>query len=208
MSDVISFNTDELAKVKPTKTTSIITYNLVDENDPVLYEPVKEWDFSDPTFGVKEANEFASSLVETCIKNRALGLSANQCGFPYKVFVAGFDDNYVAYFNPKVLKTSDESEIGPEGCLSFPHLYLNILRPKWVEVEYFDFNGVKHLRRFDGLTARVFLHEYDHMEGIVFTKRAKPLALKSGVEKRNKLFNRIKKAQKHLHKLAMEGKPN
>jgi peptide deformylase len=208
MSDVISFNTDELAKVKPTKTTNIVTYNLVDENDPVLYQPVKEWDFSDARFGVKEANEFASSLVETCIKNRGLGLSANQCGFPYKVFVAGYDDNYVAYFNPKVLKVSDSTEIAPEGCLSFPHLFLSVHRPKWVEVEYQDFNGEKHSARFEGLTARVFLHEYDHMEGIVFTNRAKPLALKSGVEKRNKLFNKLKKAQKQLSKLATEGKPN
>ena len=87
MSDVISFNTDELAKVKPSKTANIVTYNLVDENDPILYEPIKEWDFTDPNFGVNQANEFASSLVETCIKNRGLGLSANQCGFPYRVFV-------------------------------------------------------------------------------------------------------------------------
>ena len=208
MTDVISFNTDELAKVKPVKTTNILTYNLVDENDPILYQPVTDWDFSDPRFGPKEANEFASSLVETCIKNRGLGLSANQCGFPYKVFVAGYDDNYVAYFNPKIIKQSSESEIGPEGCLSFPHLYLNILRSKWVEVEYQDFNGEKHTARFEGLTARIFLHEYDHMMGIVFANRAKPLALKSGIDKRNKLFNRMKKAQKHLSKLAMEGKSN
>lgn len=207
MSDVISFNTDELSKVQPVKTNNVVTFDLVDENNPILYQAVKEWDFSDPAFGVKQANEFASSLVETCIKNRGLGLSANQCGFPYKVFVAGYDDNYVAYFNPKVLKVSDEVEVGPEGCLSFPHLFLSILRPKWVEVEYYDFNGVKHEAKFEGLTARVFLHEYDHMQGVVFTNRAKPLALKSGVEKRKKFFNKIAKAQKQLSKLA-KGKRN
>jgi peptide deformylase len=77
-----------------------------------------------------------------------------------------------------------------------------VIRPKSVVVEYQDFNGEKHEALFEGLTARVFLHEYDHMEGIVFTSRAKPLALKSGLEKRNKLFHKMEKAQKQLSKLA------
>jgi peptide deformylase len=198
--EFLSINTNELAQVKPTATKiEIPTFNLVPENHEILHKVVSEWDFSNPPLN---ANEFASSLVETCIKNRALGLSANQCGFNYRVFVAGYGDNYVAYFNPKVVSTSDEEEIGPEGCLSFPHLFLNVIRPKSVVVEYQDFNGEKHEALFEGLTARVFLHEYDHMEGIVFTSRTKPLALKSGLEKRNKLFHKMEKAQKQLSKLA------
>jgi peptide deformylase len=200
--EFLSFNTDELAQVKPTATRiQIPTFNLVPDNHEILHKVVSKWDFSNPPLN---ANEFASSLVETCIKNRALGLSANQCGFNYRVFVAGHGDNYVAYFNPEVISMSDEVEIGPEGCLSFPHLFLNVVRPKSVSVEYQDYNGEKHTAIFEGLTARVFLHEYDHMEGIVFTSRAKPLALKSGLEKRNKLFHKMEKAQKQLSKLAKQ----
>lgn len=204
MSDEIILNTEELAQVKPTATkVNIPTFDLVPENDNILFRPVEEWDFSNPP---TDANAFASSLVETCIKNRGLGLSANQCGFPYKVFVAGYGNDYVAYFNPKVLSTSADEEIGPEGCLSFPHLFLNIIRPKSVTLEYQDYTGKKHVAQFDGLTARVILHEYDHMEGKTFHLRAKPLALKSGLDKRNKLFHKMEKAQKQLSKMAKQGK--
>ena len=192
--DVLSFDTKELAKV-----TNIPTFTLVPETDQVLFEPLPVFDFDNPPV---DPNEFASSLVETCIKNRGLGLSANQCGFKHRVFVAGAENNYVAYFNPKVLNISDETEIGPEGCLSFPHLYLNVIRPKKIDIEYQDFTGKKHTAHFEGLTARVFLHEYDHMEGVVFTSKTKPMALKMGKEKRAKLFQKLEKAQKQLSKMA------
>jgi peptide deformylase len=207
MSDVISFDTKELAKVKPeqkataTKVTTLPTYKLVSENDPILKQELEEFDFTNPPI---EPNLFASSLVETCIANRGLGLSANQCGFKHKVFVAGAGEEYVAYFNPKILAVSEEEEIGPEGCLSFPHLYFSIYRPKWVEVEYQDFTGEKKTARLEGLTARVVLHEYDHMNGITFHTRAKPMALKSGLDKRDKLFYKLNRAQKKLNKMGVK----
>lgn len=204
MSDEIILNTEQLAQVKPTAVkVNIPTFDLVRENDSILFRPCVEWDFSNPP---TDANAFASSLVETCIKNRGLGLSANQCGFAYRVFVAGYGDDYVAYFNPKILSVSADEEIGPEGCLSFPHLFLNIIRPKSVTLEYQDFTGQKHVAQFDGLTARVVLHEYDHMDGKVFQQRAKPLALKTGLNKRDKLFHKLEKAQKQLTKMAKQGR--
>lgn len=204
MSDEIILNTEELAKVKPTATKiDIPTFDLVPENDTILFKTCEEWDFTNPP---TDAIAFASSLVETCKVNRGLGLSANQCGFPWKVFVAGYGDDYVAYFNPKVLSTSADEEIGPEGCLSFPHLFLNVIRPKSVLIEYQDYTGKKHTAELQGLTARVVLHEYDHMEGKTFHLRAKPLALKSGMAKRDKLFHKMEKAQKQLSKMAKQGK--
>jgi peptide deformylase len=89
----------------------------------------------------------------------------------------------------------------PEGCLTFPLLELRISRPKKINVEYQDWNGKKHTATFDGITARVFLHELDHMNGILYTSRAKPLALQSGVKKlekiKRKYFN--PKTMKRLH---------
>ena len=196
--DILVLNTEELAKVKPTATkVTVPIFNILAEGTPSLNEPLPEFDFSNPPVN---PNQFASSLVETCIKANGLGLSANQCGFPYRVFVAGAGEEYVAYFNPKVISMSDKETIGLEGCLSFPNLFLNVLRPNWVKVEYQDYNGESHTTQFEGMTARIFLHEYDHMNGILFTNRTKPLALKSGIDKRNKLMHRLEKASKVIAK--------
>lgn len=196
--DIIVLNTEELAKVQPTATkVTVPVYSLVPEGSQILNEVLLEFDFSNPPIN---PNQFASSLVETCIKNNGLGLSASQCGFNYRVFVAGAGEEYVAYFNPKVISMSDKETIGLEGCLSFPNLFLNVLRPNWVKVEYQDYNGETHTSQFEGMTARVFLHELDHMNGITFVHRTKPLALKSGIDKRNKLMHRLEKASKVLAK--------
>ena len=78
--------------------------------------------------------------------------------------------------------------------------FLNINRPETIQVEYQDYNGDKHTAVFQGMTARVFMHELDHMNGIIFTQRAKPLALKSGIDKRNKLMRKYEKYAKSLQK--------
>lgn len=198
--DIISINTQELAQVQPVlEQPDIPVFALVNEDDEILTEVMPEFDFVNPPVN---PNIFASSLVETCRRHNGLGLSANQCGFKYRVFVAGAGDNYVAYFNPKVVSMSTEESIGVEGCLSFPNLFLNILRPMVVDVEYQDFNGESHRTTFTGMTARVFLHELDHMNGITFTRRAKPLALKTGLDKRRKLMYRMEKAAKAMEKMA------
>lgn len=180
--DIILYDTAKEAKVEK----QVNTFNLVDPSTPVLSQQLLDFDFSNPPV---DPNEFASTLVETCKKHRGLGLSANQCGFPYRVFVMGSNDNFIACFNPKLISTEGETHM-PEGCLSFPMLQLNITRAKTVTVEYQDWNGDKHQQTFTGLTARIFLHELDHMNGIVYTTRAKPLALKSGMKKVEKLYRK------------------
>ena len=180
--DIILYDTAKEAKVEK----QISTFNLVDPSTPVLSQQLPDFDFSNPPV---DPNEFASTLVETCKKHRGLGLSANQCGFPYRVFVMGSNDNFIACFNPKLISTEGETHM-PEGCLSFPMLQLNITRAKTVTVEYQDWNGEKHQQTFTGLTARIFLHELDHMNGILYTTRAKPLALKSGMKKVEKLYRK------------------
>jgi peptide deformylase len=188
MSEVITFDTEKAAAVKPVA-PSIPTVDLVPPDHPILYEVMPEFDFANPP---APPSEIASVLVETCKKNNGLGLSANQCGFKYRVFVMGVDDNFVAYFNPKIISQEEETHM-EEGCLSFPLLMLRITRPKTITVEYQDYLGEKHTVTFSGITARCFLHELDHMNGIVYTSRVKPLALKFGLKKlekiRRKYFN-------------------
>jgi peptide deformylase len=188
MSEIITINTDDVAKYGSASVQQAKVFKLVAENHPLLKEVLPEFDFSNPPVN---PNEFASSLVETCKLHRGIGLSANQCGFPYRVFVMGSDDNYVAFFNPKVTKEFGEVHM-MEGCLSFPFLGLRITRAAAVDVEYQDFNGEIRQSHFSGISARGFLHELDHMNGIVYTEKVKPMALQSGMQKRNKLMKKLK----------------
>jgi peptide deformylase len=197
MSDTIIFDTEAAVQNKPLM-QQVKTFTLVPENHPALYEALPEFNFVNPPVS---PNEFASTLVETCKLNKGLGLSANQCGFKHRVFVMGAGDEYVAFFNPKVISLSDEMALMDEGCLSYPLLSLRIGRPKEIMVEYQDFNGEIRSTKLVGISARCFLHELDHMNGIVYTSRVKPLAFQVAMKKRDKLFKMVKKMQKNLAKI-------
>jgi peptide deformylase len=75
-------------------------------------------------------------------------------------------------------------------------------------VEYQDFNGETHKANFTGISARCFLHELDHMNGIVYTSKCKPLALQQGMKKREKIKGLMNKAEKNLKKLEKHGNSN
>ena len=179
---VLVFDTEK--RQTKIETVHVKTLDLIPPDWPSLYRTMPEFDFNNPPI---DPNELASSLVETCKKHNGLGLSANQCGYEYRVFVMGAGEHFIACFNPKVISLDEETSHMPEGCLSFPLLQLNITRPKTVVVEYQDWTGEVHTQTFVGLTARVFLHELDHMNGIVYTDKAKPLALQSGLKKMQKI---------------------
>lgn len=202
--DILVFDTGVEAKQITPNQSFVKTFELVSEDHPILKQKLKEFDFTNPPVN---PNEFASSLVETCKKYRGLGLSANQCGFDYRVFVMGQDDSFVAFFNPTVVATSEETVHLIEGCLSFPLLGLRITRPEGVVLEYQDFNGERHVQNFTGISARCVLHELDHMDGILYTERAKPLSLQQGIKKQKKIFDMVKKSQKKMNK-ALNGYTN
>ena len=87
MSDeIIRFNTEDAVKMQPVKPIIAKTFSLVDENDPILKETIPEFDFNNLNIN---PNEFSSTLVETCKLHKGYGLSANQCGFKYRMFVMG-----------------------------------------------------------------------------------------------------------------------
>lgn len=193
MSDVFRINTEESVNDSLQPKVEIPIFDLVAEDDPILREVMPEFNFDYP---LVDAAAFASSLVETCKKNQGIGLSANQCGYRHRVFVMGAGDDYVAHFNPKLLQYSHSNESHMiESCLSFPLLGLRITRPSVIEVAYEDFTGARRTAKYAGISARCFLHELDHMNGILYTDRVKPLALKSGVNKRNKVIKKMAQYQ-------------
>jgi len=138
----------------------------------------------------------AKRLKMTMKLYSGLGLSANQCGVAERMFVIGTDDFQLVCINPKVIDQGPAVK-DKEGCLSFPGLFLNLERPSWIEAEFTDeFGEVKQVK-LHGLSARCFLHELDHLNGIRYTNYAKPLALKMARQKANKIVKKIIRSHKN-----------
>ena len=114
-------------------------------------------------------------MTENMFHYNGVGLSANQIGIEERVFVMISDmdtQETITCFNPKIIKESKDMVIMEEGCLSYPNLFLNVPRPSSVVVKYEDEGKNIHKERLTGFIARIFQHEYDHMEGIDFTQRS------------------------------------
>ena len=167
---------------------------LFDENHPMLRQIIPEYDIRKLPSPL--TNKLIKRLKMTMKLHNGLGLSANQCGVFERIFVIGSGENVWACINPKVIASSDDIEKDREGCLSFPGLSVMIDRPKWIEVEYYNENGGQVQMRFDGLTARCFQHELDHMNGVRMIDKVKPLALQMAREKQKKLIKKISRLYK------------
>jgi peptide deformylase len=143
--------------------------NLVKHDDPLLTKKCQEFDFTNPPF---DPVEFAKEIVSFMHEHQGLGLAANQVGVPYRIFaMRGHPENFVC-FNPKIASISEQTIVLEEGCLTFPGLLVKIKRPQHVRVRFTTPNGDTITRQFTGMSARVFQHEYDHLEGIRFYDKA------------------------------------
>ena len=144
-----------------------------------------------------ELKEFVDNMFETMKQYGGIGLSANQVGKPYRMFVMGDHLNIQkgkkwVCINPKITNVTKDLIRYKEGCLTFPFLFLDIERPQDISVEYLDENLEKKEEHMTGIVARCFQHEFDHMQGIVFTEHVSKLKLDMAIKKRDK---QIKKAQ-------------
>lgn len=143
--------------------------NLVKSDDPVLTTVCSEFDFSNPPF---DPIEFAKDLVKFMYDSNGIGLAANQVGVPYRVFaMRGQPENFVCY-NPRIVQPGADQITLDEGCLTYPGLYVKIKRPQHIRVRFQTPNGDTLTRQFTGMTARIFQHELDHLDGIVFYSKA------------------------------------
>lgn len=171
----------------------MIEMKLVSEDADVLYQPCQEFDFANPPFDPKE---FAESLYDAMKKNDGLGLSANQVGYPYKVFAVRTDEAPLVLFNPRLVDVSNNIIPMKEGCLSFSLLYLNVKRPDKVRVRFQYYDGETTTKQFIGMSARVVQHEYDHMEGKVFLTKASSMETQRALRKRMILKRKVKSIKK------------
>ena len=133
------------------------------------------------------------------IKYGGIGLTCNQIGLPFNMFVMGGHskiENGKKYtcINPKIVSASEEQILFKEGCLTFPFLFLAIKRPKTVVVQYETVEGGEVEETLDGMFSRIYQHEYDHTLGRVFTERVSKLKLDLAKKKADKIMKRLKSA--------------
>ena len=141
---------------------------LTPNTHPILHERVK------PCSKDLDRPEMSRILKENMIHYGGVGLSANQIGIGERVFVMMLNmetEETITCFNPRIIKRYDDNVWFEEGCLSFPDEIINVERPDRIIVKYEDEDKKDHKIKLSGMAARVFLHEFDHLEGIVFTER-------------------------------------
>ena len=139
----------------------------------------------------KELDQFIEDLFDTMHASDGVGLAAPQVGKSLRVFVIDTTpmaennddepelmDFRKVFINPYIIEESGDSWAFEEGCLSLPNVREEVTRPESVKIEYYDENWVLHEEEYDGIRARVIQHEYDHLDGKLFTDKVSPIKRK------------------------------
>ena len=135
-----------------------------------------------------------SDMFETMYNASGVGLAAPQIGKSIRLFIidtSAFDNKDFeetsgfktatlkkVFINPEIINESGETKPFEEGCLSIPNVREIINRKSVIKLSYFDENFVSHKESFNGIIARVIQHEYDHIEGVLFTDKVSPFKKK------------------------------
>ena len=155
---------------------------LIKAPNEFLEKQVKPFDFENMA-----AEKISKDMVDTMLKYKGIGLASNQVGLDAQIFVMG-EENPITVINPIITEVGPERVEMEEGCLSFPGLYFKVKRPAVVSVQYLDTKQKECIIKLEGLHARVFLHEYDHLQGITFDQRISKLRLEMAKKKQEKLL--------------------
>lgn len=142
---------------------------LLNRNDPILTTECEEFDFENPPM---DPETLAQSLVDKMYELNGMGLAANQVGIPYRVFAMRGDPENFVCFNPRIVEYSNAKVVLEEGCLSYKGLLVKIKRPQHVRVRFTGPDGEVYTKQFTGITARIFQHELEHLEGKRFFDNA------------------------------------
>lgn len=180
-------------------------FELLRSSDPLLHSKSLPFIFEDgytlENGDVLHGPELFEILKKIMCEKHGVGLSACQIGIMTRVFVIGNPgepDSIIPVFNPTIVNvTTDQEETLEEGCLSFPGLYVPVKRSTDIRVRFANHNGQVDTAKFSGFTARVFLHEYDHLDGITFQSRAHKHHLERA--QKNQIINN-RRRKKNLQK--------
>lgn len=139
---------------------------LLKEDDKTLLKKSKRVDKIDD-----KIRNIAANMVDVMLANNGVGLAAPQVGILKRIVIVLVNEEPKILVNPEIVFMSDNTCKMEEGCLSFPGQYYEIERPEKVTIKYRNLSGHPMLETHEGLTARILLHELDHLEGVVFTER-------------------------------------
>jgi len=140
------------------------------EEEAFLRKKTSAFSFND--FSRKELRDLVQSMRSLMKEANGVGLSANQAGHSFRMFVVKYEDKFYAIFNPEIVKHSDEVETMEEGCLSIPGKYGLVERSLRVTLAGQNIEGRKVKIRARGFLAKIFQHETDHLNGVLFIDKA------------------------------------
>ena len=160
---------------------------IIAYGDPVLRKLGKNIDKDYPAL-----ESLLENMFETMYGAKGIGLAAPQIGLPIRIFIIDatpFQDddeleveerNFLGNFkqvfiNAKIIVETGDEWVFNEGCLSIPDVREDVFRNETIKIEYFDEKFEKHTKKFSGIAARIIQHEYDHIEGILFTDKLSSL---------------------------------
>jgi peptide deformylase len=162
---------------------------LVYYPDPFLEKQLKPVDLKNPGF---DPVELKNEMVKLMIANNGIGLSASQVGLDAQVFVMGDSvENSTMCINPTILQYTSETVLDVEGCLSFPNMFVKIKRPKEILAQFWNENLEEQVVKIEGYSAKCYLHEWDHLQGVTFKDRVSKMKWDMALKKARKL-------EKHL----------
>jgi|TARA_B110000261_G_scaffold146642_1_gene171011 peptide deformylase len=161
---------------------------LITHPNDILHTPItEEWDMENPQY---DAMELRQSMWEVMTANSGQGLSANQVGLSVRVFVflntgdSNADRQKVLAINPSYTVHEESVDIDMfEGCLSYPGVVANITRPNKIRTTWTDHKGKLSHFTLDGMAARCFLHEMDHLDGLTMDEHVSPRVWKEAMAK-------------------------
>jgi len=137
-----------------------------------------------------EVTEISKSMLEVLTRDKGVGLAGPQVGFMKRIFVTHVQGDIERIFiNPSILETSHNTYKFEEGCLSIPGIYADIVRSETIKIQAWNEKGKPFTLETGGILARVILHEYDHLEGVLFLDHLPE-------DKREKLIAKFQKTQK------------
>jgi peptide deformylase len=135
--------------------------------------------------GYPDLKQLIDDMFETMYSSEGVGLAAPQIGKAIRIFVMdgtplaedepSLDGFKKAFINARIIEKSGDLKLMSEGCLSIPNLREEVNREERIRIVYFDENWEKHDEIYEGYKARIIQHEYDHLDGIMFTDRVNPL---------------------------------
>ena len=137
----------------------------------------------------EKLDELIQNMWDTMYNAKGVGLAGPQVGLSLRIFLVDTvqieeDEKDVgkgikkAFINAEMIEEEGDFWAYEEGCLSIPQIRGDVERQKKIKIKYFDENFVEHMQEFEGINARVIQHEYDHIEGKLFTEKLKPLKKK------------------------------